>query len=512
MSGLNRVFQSDSKSIDQFFLPQRWCSNQWERYQEPLKGTFSEKSAEVAKRIALFIPLMIATIGAFIIGAVGYTIDAIRCKIFRKSAKEVLASLHEISKGTELVTSFNKAVEADLLASLNKLLENEQTFTKEASLQTLNKAFVLNKKFMDLGSVRSEKAIDKLFYIVSRCGIITYPQFDKARIYLLTSLQMLLQSTGHITKQQFGPYTTLADIEKNPPNFDRLLKFIKKLDANGYLQITKKMNDDQKIQFGRTLTRLYETLTHVHGKDKLGLNDHEYLRFKTELTKGIIKVFESVSNRELVKGHLGEVQYNFMPGLYLAKCKLEKGTNTKEDILRSLEILDDTLKYNSSLSMKARIANLKFCRLTDLPEFKNDDKATVEQAKKLVLDSIDMWDEVFENAQNLTEAEKQTYQKLQSNANGNYLYFLLNAKDGATIEEMEKYVPFSIDFVAKNQERDPYTMIHLNKLAFFEAKKGNKDQAIAYLNEVKRVAAFYPNWADTTELLKSAEKIMKMLN
>jgi hypothetical protein len=358
----------------------------------------------------------------------------------------------------------------------------------EEMFATLNEADAKKAKFMQLYGM-----------IVGRYGSRLYPVFEEALPYLQTGLQMQLQDLRLIQAEDFSSSHRIEDFKKSQILFQSLNNWLQTTDEKMYPELLK-LADDEKLAFARTLLRLGETYSNISTKIKaeLKLNDEEFLKFKTRFHYGIKELLSAMDQTLPVQKELGELYYNILPGLYLEKCKLiTKKDSSLEEIEESFKIRWEAAKYNPAKSMHARIHNLKACYLSDF-------KDKMQDAKEESLKSVRLWEEVILDP-DLTSAEKELYKKLSLNAKSVYGYIL--RESGAPIEELEGLADTYREFYQTNQDRDPYSMIHLMGLCKLELHKNNKEEVLKWIDVIEQMAQKYQGWSETVGLLKQAQEL-----
>ncbi|MBA3722073.1 MAG: hypothetical protein H0W88_06710 [Parachlamydiaceae bacterium] len=482
IDSIKTLYQRDNTYADMLLIPQRCCNSQWKHFKDPLEGSFGEKTGTVIKRIVIFAPLVILTLGSYLIGAIGVSI---------KGTQAAGAALQRIIAPSKFQKGANEITNA---------LKLEPSKTKEEGKKILEQLFV-NLKGLKPITRNDKNEFDNLtIEILSRYGDRTYPEFNKAEIYLTASLQLQLQKIRAVSSHDLSDFATLDDFEKRTPVFDDVIRYLK---TNGEFKLIKnsseKLTNKQKLVFADTLTTLGAVYINLQEKS-LQLEKGPYLKVMVGLYDGIINILTSLPNDKNIKGKLGELQYNNFPTLYLEQCKLKNnGVVSAKELQTSFEILDKAYTFNPTLPMKARIANLKSCRARDLTK-------DLPLAKKYVVESLALWEEVMKNLNQFTDSEKERFQSLQTNVMNNYLSILLTTGEGK-LEELEKYADYSRAYYPKNKDTNPYCMIHLVNLANLEVKKGNKEQALAYINEINDISKKWISWPHTQNLIDSATKL-----
>jgi hypothetical protein len=380
--------------------------------------------------------------------------------------------------------------------SMQKVLKEEMDAKKEEALKKLEQAFE------ELQTIDPKKAHFAFFFsqILGRYGERIYPQFEQALPYLLASLQLQLQNLHLLPTQNFDKLTRLQDISQiSPDTYANLIKFIQEADNKKYHSVIKRMSDEQKVHFAKTLAlvgAIYSNLKEGY----LKMARAPFLALITQLYRGVESIYLSMPQTPAIKEQLGELYYNIFPDLYLDECKL-KGAVSKQNLLYAFILLNAATRYNSSIVMKARIANLKACRVF---QYLKD----IDEALKYVKESLALWKQVFSDSHSLTSNELERYGNLYANANNNYLSLMLK-KENRDLSEMEQQAAIARDFYNKVKEAHPYSMIFANNLARFEKEKGNKKQALMYLDELESISQRYQAWPSTKGELEKAADLRK---
>lgn len=264
-------------------------------------------------------------------------------------------------------------------ASIEKVefsLKDEKQLAKQDAFQRLEEAFI------NLNTVDPKKVSysDLFAKIIGRYGIRVYPQFENSLPYLYASIQLQLQKCGLISFTDFSSIASLKEFEKTQIAFDELIHFITTTNEKSLPEMLKKLTEEQKLQFAETLQyvgHIYLNLKEGH----LKMEKKPFLETLSRLFGGVREVLLSLEQTASVRVMLGELNYNTAPSLYLDLKELQ-GPLTKEDILESFKILDQTLEYNSSVPVKARIANLKACQIL---------KYDVVLAKEFANEALKVW-------------------------------------------------------------------------------------------------------------------------
>lgn len=377
-------------------------------------------------------------------------------------------------------------------------LEKEKNLGKEEAQAELTAAFTELKSL----DPKMEAHPQLWISILGRFGMSVYPQFERALPYLLASLQLQLQMHGLVDQVIFDNMPSLKDFETHPADLGKLVRFLISCDEKQYIQLTERLTEEEKLQFAQvfsTLEGIHSNLEHGH----LNMEKGPFLDFQIRLATGIRHMYESMEQTEAVRLELAEIHYNKFPGLFLEQCELKnEGRVTKDELFESFRLLDRALEYNSSDAMKARIANLKFCRVF---EYLQD----LQLAKQYVLESLEHWQKVFREPHLLTAAKQEEYGNLYGNANNNALALLI--KTGAVTTEMEAFAQVSRESYQKAKEKHPYSIILAFNLARLEELKGNKGQALVYLQEIEEISAHYQQWPETTKYLEKAAQLKHRL-
>lgn len=378
-------------------------------------------------------------------------------------------------------------------------LEKEKNLGKEEALAELSATFTELKSLDPKMETTSQLWIS----ILGRYGMQLYPQFERALPYLLASVQLQLQNHGFADPETFDDFSSLKDFETRAPSFDKLIQFIIGCDESQYVQLTKRLTEEEKFQFAQTLSTLegiYSNLEHGY----LNMEKGPFLEFQTRLVSGIHQMYLSMEQTAAVRKELGELHYHKFPGLFLEQCEFRNdGKVNQEELSESFRMLDKALEYNSSDSMKARIANLKCCRVF---EYLQD----LQLAKQYALESLEQWQKVLRDPHSLTAAEQEEYGNLYANVNNNTLALLI--KTGSQdAEEMETFAKVSRECYMKAKEKHPYSIILAFNLARLAEIRGNKGQALVYLQEIEEISAHYQKWPETKKYLEKAAELKQKL-
>lgn len=391
----------------------------------------------------------------------------------------------------------NSNVTASQLKKIQLLISEERQSSQKEAFQKLEDAF------SELLALDPNKSVYLSLFIstIGRYGIRLYPKFEAALPYLLASLQWQLNL---LTQEDFKLISNLTQIEKNPWPIEQLIEFIKTTDEKNYPDLLKNLSHEEKIHFADTLLHagyVYSNLKETY----LKMERKPFLDFLTHLYGGVREILLSLEQNQDIQEKLGELQYNIHPGLYLNRCELD-GEITKEQMLTSFEILDKAAEYNPTLQMKARIANLKACRIYDYD---------LLAAKEFSTQSLQIWREVLKDPQ-LTAFQNEKYGQLYANANSAYMAILMeiqkqHGSQELNLEELNHHANIVRETYSKVREMYPYSMILGLNLARIEMLKKNPEGASQYLDEIQTMSKHYQNWPDTQGLLKKVEELRQKI-
>lgn len=382
--------------------------------------------------------------------------------------------------------------------AMEGVLKEEKEIKKEDALKKLEQAFE------DLQRLDPKKVHFTFFFsqILGRYGDRIYPQFEQSLPYLLASLQLQLQNLRLLPSQNFDKLTRLQDISQiSPAVYSNLIKFIQEADENKYRRVIERMNDEQKLHFAKTLSlagAIYSNLKEGY----LQMERAPFLALITRLYRGVESIYLSLQQTPAIKEQVGELYYNIFPDLYLDECKLTREV-TRQDLFHAFFLLSNATRYNSSIAMKARIANLKACRVF---QYLKD----VNEALQYANESLALWKRLFNDSHSLTSNELERYGNLYANANNNYLSLMLK-RENPNMAEMEQHAAIARDFYNQVKAAHPYSLIFAYNLARFEKEKGNKEQALIYLDELESISQRYQAWPNTKGELEKAVALRKQI-
>lgn len=459
------VFNNNTtNSVGDFLLrPKKWCTYQWRS---------DDTRQSVIQRIALIVP----TIFAHLVGEIGM--------ILKTGAKFNRCLSERVFSSSQIYSNIQE---------LKKNVSNEQDLTKDEALkvlkETYNKLLALKPK-----SKVDQALVNRLgIQLLGRLGIRTYPNFDQSLMYLLASLKFQSASeTRLIELEKIGEFK--AEFQQN---------FLALFEKNNIFSKGLPLTNGERIQYAETLTTLAYCYLNLK-EGSIGVKPEEFLVFKEKLYSGIKDLFLTTENTawtllfgtgketKNVRNQLAEVQYNLFPNLYLDKIELKEEIK-KEHVDKFCEILDETLHFNSSNSMLARMANLKACTYFDV---------CPSEAERYLKLSCEFWGLALAKDK-FTAAEREKAESNRDNAMGNVLALLLK-QENPSKEDLDRYSAASLSFYEKNKDGHPYSMSHLLKLAQVQFKMKNKIECVKYIQLFDEIAEKYATWPDTNNYIVKA--------
>lgn len=386
-----------------------------------------------------------------------------------------------------------------IIANLHDLLKKEKDLGRDEALTELSNAFAELKSIDPKMSVYPQI----FFAILGRYGMRLYPQFEAARSLLEASLQLHLHQHGFFEAASFDHLSTLAEFQKIPEDsFKNLRERLKQYDENQFVKFTERLNEAEKFEFAQTLSTLCGIYSNLEAKC-MDMEKGTFLDFLTRLVNGIHLIYLSMEQTPSVKEQLGELHYHNFPGLFLEQCELKNdGKVSEEELFASFDLLDKALKFNSSEPMKARIANLKGCNVFSY-------LGDIQRAKQFLFESHELWGKCLKES-HLAPAEQEKFGFLFATVNSSCIALLIKS-ESKDLEEMERYALVAREFFEKTKEKHPYSLIFALNLARLEELKGNKKEALRYLDELIKISGNYSTWPDTKGYLEKAEALKQKL-
>lgn len=369
------------------------------------------------------------------------------------------------------------------------LIGKEEKEVARAQLKTV---------FDDLNQIDPKKTTHTQLFtqILGSYGSNVYPEFKLSLPYLYGALQLQLHQLNHLPSMDFSTIHQIEEMQQLAGEFQTLENWLKTTDSKSYPALLNNLTTDEKLRFAKTLFTLGAAYSNLK-EDFLKMEKSDFFKFKTQIFTGEKELLLSMDQTETIQKELGELQYNIFPGLYADECRLNNDGNiSKEEVEIYITILNQATQYNPTKAMKARIANLTSCRLSQwIPEAEKDK----ERIKSYNRESSRLWKEVLaESAHTSSKAELEGFRNLIYNVDNGYLSMLL--KEGKLIEEMNPLVESCQAFIKENGEKHPYSMIHLNNLCAYYKLAGKKEEALDCLKQFEAVSQHHLNWPDTKEL------------
>lgn len=458
---ITRLHKPDLRSGDNLVAIVRWCNHEWSKIFSQLPQGVVSKAFEIGKRIVYAVVLTFITLLAYPIGAVG---------LVRKS----------LSKN-----------------DLQELVTKSKDAEKQVALNTLHYAY-------SAAQVNPLVSTDLRIEILSNYAAKIYPEFEKCLDFCKAALHFQLQQLKLIPNTlELSNFKKIEMFNLGEPTiFDAATGFLTHLKSAQYLETFKELSNEKKFQLAKILLTMGACYNNL-SKNYFKLEKEAFNTFLDNLYGGIRELLLHLPQSEDVKKELAELQYNVIPWRHLGKS-VGDGKATKEQLFEAFKIFDETLQYQNTLPLKARMANLKGCRYYDhFP-------AELPQVKEYFRESLNTWKEVLKDTSAYTPAQIETYKMLFANVNGSYISMLIKM-GGASIQELEEHTQWCLHFV-KNHRDNPYVMIHLLNLASVAKHKRDKAKAWEYLNEMKLISKKWQSWPQTKDLLANEKKKEEELN